>query len=222
MSRLFPCSTSRDQVSSRSASSTPSSQTCIKGRSNGSVLDIVLGDGDLVAARWTASGTHSGAWGDVAPTWNDQGDINSFGETTAYEHNLALFNHSIADGGLHPNCSNNDFWAQRSEALYWSTTYPESRLLCTYLAQADLATWNPPEIISWRDETAGRCGAHVVCILPGAHCRGHDQKGRLAGLKRGRSTASGLCEDCASSLPLPVRECVVVVVRRRVSATRDV
>lgn len=28
----------------------------------------MLGDGDLVAARWTASGTHSGAWGDVAPT----------------------------------------------------------------------------------------------------------------------------------------------------------
>ena len=31
-------------------------------------VDHVLGDGDLVAARWTASGTHSGAWGDVAPT----------------------------------------------------------------------------------------------------------------------------------------------------------
>jgi predicted ester cyclase len=31
-------------------------------------VDLVLGDGDLVAARWTASGTHSGAWGDVAPT----------------------------------------------------------------------------------------------------------------------------------------------------------
>jgi predicted ester cyclase len=31
-------------------------------------VDPVLGDGDLVAARWTASGTHSGAWGDVAPT----------------------------------------------------------------------------------------------------------------------------------------------------------
>jgi len=28
----------------------------------------VLAEGDLVAARWTASGTHSGAWGDVAPT----------------------------------------------------------------------------------------------------------------------------------------------------------
>lgn len=25
-------------------------------------VDLVLGDGDLVAARWTASGTHSGAW----------------------------------------------------------------------------------------------------------------------------------------------------------------
>lgn len=31
-------------------------------------VDLVLGDGDLVAARWTASGTHSGVWGDVAPT----------------------------------------------------------------------------------------------------------------------------------------------------------
>lgn len=31
-------------------------------------VDLVLGDGDVVAARWTASGTHSGAWGDVAPT----------------------------------------------------------------------------------------------------------------------------------------------------------
>lgn len=31
-------------------------------------VDLVLGDGDLVAARWTASGTHSGSWGDVAPT----------------------------------------------------------------------------------------------------------------------------------------------------------
>jgi steroid delta-isomerase-like uncharacterized protein len=31
-------------------------------------VDLVLGDGGLVAARWTASGTHSGPWGDVAPT----------------------------------------------------------------------------------------------------------------------------------------------------------
>jgi steroid delta-isomerase-like uncharacterized protein len=31
-------------------------------------VDLVLGDGDLVAARWTASGTHAGTWGDVAPT----------------------------------------------------------------------------------------------------------------------------------------------------------
>jgi len=31
-------------------------------------VDLVLGDGDLVAARWTASGTHFGAWDDVAPT----------------------------------------------------------------------------------------------------------------------------------------------------------
>jgi predicted ester cyclase len=31
-------------------------------------VDLVLGEGDLVAARWTASGTHAGAWGEVAPT----------------------------------------------------------------------------------------------------------------------------------------------------------
>jgi predicted ester cyclase len=31
-------------------------------------VDLVLGDGDLVAARWTASGTHSGNWADIAPT----------------------------------------------------------------------------------------------------------------------------------------------------------
>lgn len=31
-------------------------------------VDLVLGDGDLVAARWTASGTHSEAWADVAAT----------------------------------------------------------------------------------------------------------------------------------------------------------
>lgn len=31
-------------------------------------VDLVVGEGDLVTARWTASGTHSGAWGEVAPT----------------------------------------------------------------------------------------------------------------------------------------------------------
>jgi predicted ester cyclase len=31
-------------------------------------VDLLLGDGNRVAARWTASGTHSGAWGDVPPT----------------------------------------------------------------------------------------------------------------------------------------------------------
>jgi steroid delta-isomerase-like uncharacterized protein len=31
-------------------------------------VDLVLGEDDLVAARWTAGGTHSGAWGDVDAT----------------------------------------------------------------------------------------------------------------------------------------------------------
>jgi steroid delta-isomerase-like uncharacterized protein len=31
-------------------------------------VELLLGEGDFVAARWTASGTHSGAWGDVPPT----------------------------------------------------------------------------------------------------------------------------------------------------------
>ena len=31
-------------------------------------FDLVLGEGDLVAARRTSSGTHSGAWAEVAPT----------------------------------------------------------------------------------------------------------------------------------------------------------
>ena len=31
-------------------------------------IDLILGEGDLVAARWTAFGTHTGHWGNVAPT----------------------------------------------------------------------------------------------------------------------------------------------------------
>lgn len=31
-------------------------------------VDFMLGESDLVAARWTATGTYSGGWGDVAPT----------------------------------------------------------------------------------------------------------------------------------------------------------
>ena len=31
-------------------------------------VDFVIGDADLVAGRWTATGTHLGPWADVAPT----------------------------------------------------------------------------------------------------------------------------------------------------------
>jgi steroid delta-isomerase-like uncharacterized protein len=31
-------------------------------------VEALLAEGDLVVARWTISGTHTGAWGDVAPT----------------------------------------------------------------------------------------------------------------------------------------------------------
>jgi steroid delta-isomerase-like uncharacterized protein len=31
-------------------------------------VEIVIAEGDNVAARWTASGTHTGAWGAVQPT----------------------------------------------------------------------------------------------------------------------------------------------------------
>ena len=31
-------------------------------------VDILIAERDFVAARWTASGTHSGAWGEAAPT----------------------------------------------------------------------------------------------------------------------------------------------------------
>ena len=31
-------------------------------------VDLVLSEGDLVAARWTAAGTHRGGWGDVPAT----------------------------------------------------------------------------------------------------------------------------------------------------------
>jgi steroid delta-isomerase-like uncharacterized protein len=31
-------------------------------------VEALVAEGDLVVARWTISGTHSGVWGDVAPT----------------------------------------------------------------------------------------------------------------------------------------------------------
>ena len=31
-------------------------------------VDFVFGDGEYVAGRWTATGTHEGEWGGVAPT----------------------------------------------------------------------------------------------------------------------------------------------------------
>ena len=31
-------------------------------------VEALVGEGDVVVARWTMTGTHSGAWGDIAPT----------------------------------------------------------------------------------------------------------------------------------------------------------
>jgi steroid delta-isomerase-like uncharacterized protein len=31
-------------------------------------VDLILAEDDLVAARWTASGTHTGSWGDIEAT----------------------------------------------------------------------------------------------------------------------------------------------------------
>jgi steroid delta-isomerase-like uncharacterized protein len=31
-------------------------------------VDVIVAEGDAVAARWTITGTHTGPWGDVAPT----------------------------------------------------------------------------------------------------------------------------------------------------------
>jgi len=31
-------------------------------------IELVIGEGEYVAARWTASGTHTGLWGAVEPT----------------------------------------------------------------------------------------------------------------------------------------------------------
>ena len=32
------------------------------------VVDLIVGEGDYVVGRWTATGTHSGPWGAVAPS----------------------------------------------------------------------------------------------------------------------------------------------------------
>jgi steroid delta-isomerase-like uncharacterized protein len=32
------------------------------------MVDLIIGEGDFVVGRWTASGTHTGTWGAVEPT----------------------------------------------------------------------------------------------------------------------------------------------------------
>ena len=46
-------------------------------------VDLVLGEDDFVAARWTATGTFTGKWGDVEPT----GKVATFSGVNIYRFN---------------------------------------------------------------------------------------------------------------------------------------
>lgn len=64
------------------------------------------------------------------------------------------------------------WWPRRSAKLNDATAQLRSRfrtrLPCGYLAQADLATSNPPEMIKPPCETPGRARSLLVRIPPGA------------------------------------------------------
>lgn len=86
-------------------------------------------------SEWAPSaGTVSGyqgmesSWRVIRHTmwWTNQSQLDSFGETGAYEHNFKLFDYDNGESGLRPGCLAEDFWVQRSIAMYWSTTYPDA------------------------------------------------------------------------------------------------
>src|SRR5436190_12332053 len=53
-------------------------------------VDLIVAEGDLVAARWTAEGTHSGPWGGLEPSgkWARFSGVNFF---RIWEGKVALF-----------------------------------------------------------------------------------------------------------------------------------
>jgi hypothetical protein len=86
-----------------------------------------------VGSEWaptagTVSGYEDSPWRVVRHTmwWTNQSQLDSFGETGAYEHNFKLYDYDNTESGLRPGCDSEDFWVQRSLAMYWSTTYPDA------------------------------------------------------------------------------------------------
>jgi predicted ester cyclase len=46
-------------------------------------IDVLLGEADMVAARWTASGTNTGSWADLEPTGNTSSSPASISSVSA-------------------------------------------------------------------------------------------------------------------------------------------